>query len=167
MPNLDAINPNEYPVDMVWDAMQKLLEEQLPGVDVAAAGEKDFDDDGQLIIQPPSVRGLFAGETAETEDVQHMTYAALPVFDILCIDEDVSSDTQAQRRSSLRLAARVKHILAGAKLVIAPASEGCEAVKSDAVIYRGMMPVPTANIGMGYAVAFGVPGIAQFDAPNA
>jgi hypothetical protein len=150
-----------FAVECVWDAIQNLLEEQLDGVDVAAAGAKDFDDDDNLILVPPAVRGVFIRESASCDENQHITYDVTQEYAIMSLDADLSADTQAQRRASAALAGRVKNVLIGARLRLA------DGETSEPLIYVGMEPMPVRDAGVAYVTVFQVPGIAQFPAPNA
>jgi hypothetical protein len=150
----------EFAFDQTWDAMQTLLSTQLPGVNVAAAGEKDFDDEGALITTPPAIRGVFSGEEAESFETQKLGYNAVQAFVVICIDKHLGPDPQMQRRKSGQLAAKVKHILVGARLLLPDGN------RTSPVEYTGMAPLPT-KIGMAYAAAFAVPSIAQFAGTNA
>jgi hypothetical protein len=152
---------NDFAVDQVWDAMQALLVAQLNGVDVAAAGEKDFDDSDALILNPPSVRGVFVREGAVCLENQHITYDLAQEYALLCADQDVSSDNQQQRRNSLILARQVRTILTGARIALG------DGQVSEPILYVAMEPMGVEGLGIAYVLGFVVPGVAQFAAPNA
>ena len=157
----DAI-AGEFAFDATWDAIQALLSAQLPqGTDVAPAGEKDFDDEDNLILTPPAVRGVFVLSRAEQIETQALAYSERQEFAVMCVDQDLSADTQAQRRSSAQLAAQVKHILVGARITL-PDGSIC-----GPLVYVATEPFPVRDIGFAYIVGFEVPGIAQFAGPNA
>ena len=160
MPDLDTV-AGEFAFEQTWDAMQELLADQLISVDVAAAGERDFDDEGNLILQPPAVRGLFVLSRAEAFENQKTAYNETQQFAVMCVEEDLSGDAQEQRRKSGRLAARVKRVLVGARLRLA------DGETAGPVAYTGVEPFEVAGVGKAYIVGFEVSGIAQFQGGNA
>jgi hypothetical protein len=148
------------PISM-WASVVVLLKQQLgQDVDVDAIGEQDFDADGELSVRTPAVRVVFGDEEATPIEMQGDNYAVEQSFGIICADQDLR-DPQEQRVKALRLAQRVKRVLAGARLVTSYGEI------SEPVLYRRMRPLPTANVGLAYVPEFCVPGIAQFPAPNA
>lgn len=161
---MNPLNPvsGEFAIDQTWAAIQALLQAQLgAGVDVDSIGSNDFDEQGDLTINPPAARVLFIDEKAgQPVDPQNATYNAEQAFAVLCAAEDISS-VQAQRSASAQLAGQVKHILTGARLVLANGTQ------TEPLMYMGTTPLPTKAIGMAYVAQFVVPNIAQFSAPNA
>jgi hypothetical protein len=152
----------EFKAEQAWDAMVALAADQLDGVDVAAICDKDLNDEGEIIMNPPSARVLFAGEVdLSTSDTQRRSYNAIYRFVILVADQDLSGSSANQARASLLLATIVKRILSGARIVLADGDI------SEPITYTGMEPVPTQGVGMAYGVAFEVPGLAQFPGTNA
>ena len=152
----------EFAVDQTWRAIQDLLTSQLPdGVDVDSIGAQDFDEQGDLTINPPAARVLFIDEKAgQPVETQNATYNSEQAFAVVCAAEDLRS-THWQRIASVQLAGQVKNLLTGARLLLEDGSQ------TEPVIYAGMMPLPTKAIGMSYVVSFIVPNIARFAAPNA
>lgn len=152
----------EFAVDQTWRAIQALLTDQLgDAIDVDSIGAQDFDEEGDLTINPPAARVLFIDEKAgQPLDPQNATYNSEQAFAVVCAAEDLRS-THWQRIASAQLAGQVKHLLAGARLWLE------DGTQTEPLIYAGMMPLPTKAIGMSYVVSFIVPNIAQFSAPNA
>lgn len=151
----------EFAIEQTWDAIEDLLRAQLDGVDVDSIGEKDFDEQGDLTINPPAVRVCFLEETmAAPVETQNATYNGEQLFAVICAAEDLRG-TQAQRLASLRLASQVKHVLVGARLWLD------DGTQTEPIIAAGTRPLPTAAMGMAYVAGFIVPNIAQFSAPNA
>lgn len=147
--------------DQVWDAMTALLASQLAGVDCATVTDKDFNEDGELIMNPPSARVLFAGEAASaTTDSQRLSYLVDGKFAVLVADQDYRGITE-QARASIQLVNQVKGILCGARLLL-PTGETSEPVQ-----WTGTDPLPVEGIGAAYVVNFIVPGLAQFPGTNA
>jgi hypothetical protein len=79
-----------FRVDYVEAALLALLKANLAGayganVSIDSLGDKDFDDDGRLVLQPPSVRVRFAGaEYNNLHDNKRLTYQGKMPFEILC-----------------------------------------------------------------------------------
>ena len=154
--------PGEFPVELVWAAIQSLLKSGLgPIITVDCIGTRDFDEDGAVTVTPPAARVLFLEESARSVETQFANYDAIQNYAVLCAAEDVSADPQAQRTLSAALAGQVKHWLTGARLVLGNSQV------TEPVAYKGMGVMETAGTGMAYVVAFQVAGIAQFAAPNA
>jgi hypothetical protein len=154
--------PGEFAIDQVWTAIQALLSQELGSrVNVDAIGTQDFDEEGEVTITPPAARVLFVGEVAKGFETQSSAYNAEQAFAVLCADEDLGVDPQAQRIKSVQLAGRVKHILTGARIQLTDGEQ------SEPVIYVKTDPLPTSGTGMAYIAQFLVGGIAQFAAPNA
>jgi hypothetical protein len=155
------VSQGEFCTNEVWACFTDLLRQQLDGVDVQSITSKDFSDDGELILNPPSVRSFFAGEgAASTSDTQRLSYNVVGRYIVLCANEDLR-DPAAQAKASLNLAGQVKAILAGARLLF-PDGE-----TSEPITYVGMEPEPVDGLGVAYAAAFEVPGLAQFAGANA
>jgi hypothetical protein len=151
----------EFKAEQAWDAMVVLAAAQLDQVDVAKIADKDFNDQGEMIMNPPSARVLFFGEKAlSTSDSQRRSYNSIYMFLILVADQDLSGSSANQAEASLMLATRVKAIFNGARIVLADGDI------SEPITYTGIEAVPAAGVGMAYAVAFEVPGLAQFPATN-
>lgn len=155
------MSQGEFTTLEAWEAFTGLIASQLTGVDVKEISVKDFSEDGELVMSPPSVRSFFAEETAQsTSDTQRLSYNAVVRMIALCGDEDLRSP-QAQAKASLRLAGQVKSLMIGARLVLASGD------RSEPVTYIGTIPEPVEGLGIAYAAAFEVPGLAQFAGPNA
>ena len=151
----------EFAIDLVEDALIALLTAQLVDVDVAATAAKDFDDNGNLILNPPSVRTQFAGETASSFENQHLNYDVDQNYLVLCLDQDLGPVAQVQRTKSAQLLGTVKHLLIGARLALADGSV------SEPVRYVQADPLPVEGIGTAFVAMFAVGGIANFAGVNA
>jgi len=151
----------QFKTDQAWDAIVALLEGQLVKVDVAAICERDFNEEGELVMNPPSVRVFFAGEAAQsTSDSQRLSYLVDGRYIVLCADQDLRGVID-QARASIQLVNQVKAILAGARLALADGDV------SEPLIWFGTDPQPVDGIGTAYGVGFIVPGLAQFPGANA
>lgn len=127
------------------------------GVDVDSIGERDINEEGQLVFRPPCVRTRYAGGNyGPPKENTHTVYDYAPQIEIFCVDEDLRS-SQAQREASKRLLDRVKPILAGARIVLSD-----DGKNSEPIILRKDFPLPQDIVGMVYILVVEVPGIAQF-----
>jgi hypothetical protein len=150
-----------FPQDQTWKVLNAMLADQLIDVDVQAISEKDFNADGDIIMTPPSVRTFYAGTGYEaTSDLQRLSYDVAGRFMILCGAQDLTSAI-AQAQASARLADQVCGILAGARLNLPNGDQ------SIPVLLKAIEPLPIDGLGMGYAVAIEVPGLAQMPGTNA
>jgi hypothetical protein len=152
----------EAPVEYVWAALQSLIVASIgAALDVRSIGMEDFDADDALIVMPPAARVLFLEETAEPIENQARNYTRKMRFAVLCADEDRGPDPQDQRNKSIVLAGLVTHYVAGARLPL-PSGDTTEPI-----VWLGTKPMPAAELGMCYVVAFAVECTAYFAAPNA
>lgn len=148
----------------VWQTLLQMLRDQLgsqnPPVDVQAISDKDFNTAGEIIMNPPSVRIFFAGESASAIETQKLNYDAVGRYIVACADQDLRS-TQDQALASALLAVKVKAILVGARINLASGDQ------SEPVAWISTEPMPVVGLGMAYALGIEVPGIAQFPGTNA
>lgn len=152
----------QFKAEQAWHALTRLLDAQMDGVDVAMICDKDFNDQGEIIMNPPSARVFYAGEIAlSTSDSQRLSYDSRYRFIILVADQDLSGSSANQAVASLKLAIVAKAILAGARILLADGDI------SEPMVYLSMEPMPTEGLGMAYGLAFEVPGLAQFPGTNA
>jgi phage gp37-like protein len=151
----------QFKTDQAWHALTQLVNSQLDGVDVKEITSKDFNDQGVLILEPPSVRIFYAGENAtSTSDTQRLSYDAVLKFIILCADQDLRG-VMDQAKASLRLVALVKAIVIGSRIQLADGD------LSEPITYVANEPLPVDGLGIAYGIAFEVPGLAQFPGVNA
>ena len=142
-------------------ALQTLLTAQLPGVNVDSIGEKDLNDDDQLVFDPPCVRTRHGGTDYKSVESQELTYNAAHIMEVWCCAEDLRSK-EAQRAATEALLATVLAIVAGARLLL---SDGTH--KSEPIRLVGVTDVYQETVGSCYILAIAVPGIAQFPGTNA
>ena len=146
--------------DQIWGALSALLTAQMPGYDVAVISERDFNEKGELVMNPPSARVFFAGEAARaTSDSQRLSYEVEGRYGVLCADQDLTSIAD-QAFASARMLAAIKDALCGARLAL-PTGETTEPVQ-----WLSTDPLPVEGVGVAYSLAFLVPGLAQFSGVN-
>ena len=150
-----------FPQKQTWEVLLALLTAQLAGVDVQGITDKDFNQDDEIIMTPPSLRVQYTGAGFHsTTDSQRLSYEAVGRFIILCADEALQ-DVISQAMVSIALADQVCGILAGTRINL-PSGDISEPITLVAI-----EPVPVDGVGMAYAVAIEVPGLAQFAGANA
>jgi hypothetical protein len=155
------MSQGQFKTDQAWQALVALLEKQLQGVDVAAISSQDFNEDGEIIMDPPSVRVFFAGEAAAaTSDSQRLSYLVDGRYVVLCADQDRTSVFD-QANASIQLVTKVKNMVAGSRLLLTDGDI------SEPLIWVSTEVQPVDGIGVAYGVGFIIPGLAQFTGANA
>jgi phage gp37-like protein len=159
---------SSFRIDYVEAALLALLNSNLAAaygtkVNIDSLGDKDFDDDGRLVLQPPSVRVRFAGAEYENlHDNQRLTYEGGLPFEMLCFESSLRSKAD-ERRQTLVLVATVQDQLAGARLVLADGSKTMPIeMKSVSLVASEEGPVDQL-----FSIVVLVKGIAQFSGANA
>lgn len=151
-----------FSVELAWKVVNQLLMDQAGISDVQAICEKDYNESGEVVMTPPSVRTYYAGTRfLSTSDSQRLSYESVGEFFILCADEDHSGDAILQAYASVKLVDQVLSILAGARINL-PAGD-----RSEPITILRIEPVPCAGVGTAYGIAIEVPGLAQFTGANA
>ena len=149
-----------FAANLVWRAFVDLFTSGLPTVDVQPVTEKDLDGDG-LILTPPSIRVFYAGDSAEAMgDAQRQNYDRSVRLIAVCGDT-YAGDSIQQAYASLALADQAAALAVGARILLSTGEV------SEPARFISIEGVPAKGVGMAYAVAFEVPGLAQFPAPNA
>lgn len=155
-------------IDYVETALLALLNADLAAaygspVNIDALGEDDFNDEGRLVLDPPSVRVRFVAASYETlRDNQRLTYQGKMPFQILCFESSLRSSAD-ERKQTLVLVATVQDQLAGARLTLADTTETMPiTVKSVALVETDQGPVDQL-----FSIEIEVEGIAQFSGVNA
>ena len=157
-----------FRIDTVEAALLALLNTNLAAaygapVDVDSLGDKDFDDDGRLVLRPPSVRVRFAGAGyGNLHDNQRLTYQASMPFEILCFSSSLRSRAD-ERRQTLVLVAAVQNQLAGARLTL---SDGSSTMPITMKAVR-LTEVDEGPVDQLFTVQGDVECIAQFSGANA
>ena len=131
-------------------------------VHVDSLGEKDFNEDGALVFQPPALRVLYGdSDYISTQDNKRLTYNCDMNFDILCSESSLRSPAD-MRRQTLVLVAAVQNQLSGARLQLT------DGTTSMPVILRRVQLIvqPGGPVDQFYSLSITAPGIAQFDGAN-
>jgi len=157
-----------FRVDYVEAALLALLRANLAAaygnkVQIDSLGDDDFNDDGRLVLQPPSIRVRFAAAEYDTlRDNQRLTYQAGVPFELLCFESSLRSKAD-ERKQTLVLVATVQDQLAGARLTLADGSKsGPITMKSVALVDTDQGPVDQL-----FSIIVVVEGFAQFSGVNA
>ncbi len=159
---------SELRIDQVEASLLALLSTALPTaygaqVQVDSLGDKDFDDDGRLTLQPPSLRVRFAGAQYDNlRDNRRLSYQAKLSYEILCYESSLRSRAD-ERNQTLALVATVLDQVAGARLTLADGSQTMP------IGLRGVALVETDQgpVDQLFSVLADVEGIAQFSGVNA
>ncbi|MDR3797964.1 MAG: hypothetical protein P4K93_07415 [Terracidiphilus sp.] len=157
-----------FRIDYVEAALLALLRAKLASaygskVQIDSLGDDDFDDDGRLVLQPPSIRVRFAGgEYDNLRDNQRLTYEASLPFELLCFESSLRSKAD-ERKQTLVLVATVQDQLAGARLFLA------DGAKTFPIEMRSVSLVDTDQgpVDQLFSVVVLVKGNAQFSGANA
>jgi hypothetical protein len=130
---------------------------QFPsGIFVGAIGDKDIDDDDQLLLRMPCARQRYVGSAYKNEgDNQWLTYDASHIFEIWCAAEDLTSK-EAQRTATTFVLGQVLPLIAGARLTLADTS------LTEPVVIKNIAKLPDDIVGTIYIVTIEICGIAQF-----
>lgn len=160
---------SQFRIDEVNTALLALLNgvglslEYGQPVQVDTLGDRDFDQAGRLVLEPPALRVRFLSATySNAKDNQRLTYQAKYPFEILCFQSSLRSPDD-ERNQTLALVACVVDQLAGARLALSDGSlsmpitiDGVELVVTD-----------QGPVDQFYAVRITIEGIAQFSGANA
>jgi hypothetical protein len=164
-----------FRVDYVEAALLDLLNTNLPAayaaelgvpsasIDIDSLGDDDFNEDGQLILNPPSIRLRFgAAEYGTLRDSRRLTYQAEPQFEVLCFESSLRSKAD-ERKQTLVLVGVVQDQLSGARLDLADGS------KSMPITLGRLALVETEQgpVDQLFSQTIIVEGIAQFSGANA
>lgn len=151
--------------ETVPTAYKAFLPPEAPGgrIDIDSLGDKDFDENGMLVLDPPSIRIRFAGAEYDTlRDNRRLTYQAAMPFEILCFESSLRGKAD-QRKQTLVLVAAVLDQLVGANLRL---SDGSTTMPLTLLGVQ-LIGVEAGPVDQLFAVGIQVPGIAQFGGPNA
>ena len=164
-----------FRIDYVEAALLALLIANLPAayataldvvsapVNIDSLGDQDFNEEGQLVLQPPSVRVRFTAAPYDpARDNRRLTYQAHPQFEILCFESSLRSKAD-ERKQTLILVGVVQDQLSGARLNLADGS------KSMPITLGPLRLVETEQgpVDQLFTQAIEVEGFAQFSGVNA
>lgn len=164
-----------FRIDYVEAALLQLLNSALPAayatalgaasasINIDSLGDEDFDAEGQLVLQPPSIRVRFIGDDFNTlKDNQRLTYQAVPQFELLCFESSLR-DKADERRQTLILVSVVLDQLAGARINLADGSKTQPVTIEDVRLIEGA----SAGVDQLFSIRIGIEGFAQFSGANA
>lgn len=164
-----------FRIDFVDAALIDLLNKELPtayaaelgassaAVDIEPLGDDDFNDDGLLVLQPPSLRVRFLGADYDTlKDNQRQTYEGALLWELLCFESSLQSRAD-QRRQTLVLVSVVLDQLAGARLLL---SDGTKTLPISLVDVR-LVDGAASGVDQLFSVRISIGGFARFSAVNA
>jgi hypothetical protein len=164
-----------FRIDYVEAALLQLMNAVLPtaygtalggapvAINIDSLGDEDFDAEGQLVLQPPSIRVRFTDSPYNPlKDNQRLTYQAVPGFQLLCFESSLRSKAD-ERKQTLVLVSVVLDQLAGARINLADGS------KTQPVTIENVQLVEGASAGVDqlFDVRIGIEGFAQFSGANA
>jgi hypothetical protein len=156
-----------FRIDYVEAALLALLAAKMPAayganVDIESLGDKDFDDNGRLTLQPPSLRVRFAGAGFNNlRDNQRLSYQVGDLFEVLCYESSLRSKADARNQTLVLVAAALDQ-LAGARLVLADGTKTMPlTIKSVELVVVEEGPVDQL-----YSIALDIEGIAQYSGAN-
>lgn len=165
--------PSQVRIDAVEAALVALLKSVMPAaygtadapvsINIDSIGDKDFDNEGSLILKPPSIRVRFGGaDYKNLHDNQRLTYQAGMPFEVMCYESSLRSQAD-ERLQTLVLVETAINQLAGARLTLADGSSTMP------LTLQSVSPVITDDgpVDQLFAITVLVEGIAQYDGPNA
>jgi phage gp37-like protein len=155
-------------IDYVEAALIALLKANLAAaygsnVNIDSLGDKDFDEEGRLVLQPPAVRVRFMDANYNAlRDNRRLTYQPTMPFQILCFQSSLRSPAD-ERKQTLVLVAAVQDQLAGTVLALADGSQTMPITMK----HVGLVDTAEGPVDQLFAVDVEVEGIAQFSGANA
>lgn len=155
-------------IDYAEAALLVLLQTKLPTaygspVDTQSLGDKDFDDDGNLVLQPPSTRLRFRGAGYDNlRDNQRLTYEAGLTFEVLCFQSSLRGKAD-ERLQTLQLVAAVQDQIAGARLALQDGSR----TQPITMVAVELVETESGPVDQLFSVRFLVQGVQQFSGANA
>jgi hypothetical protein len=164
--------PSQFQITYVESALIALLKSVMPtaygGVDtpaqisIDAIGDKDFNAEGQLVLDPVSMRVRFGGmEYNNLRDNQRLSYEAGLTFEVMCYVGSLKGKA-SERLRTLGLVQIALNQLAGARLAL---QDGTFTMP---ITLRAVSPVITEDgpVDQLFSITVLINGIAQFNGPN-
>lgn len=164
-----------FPLDYTEAALLQLLTTALPtaygaalgsgpvSIDIDSLGDTDFNEDGQLVLNPPSLRLRFKDEPYDpAHDNQRVTYQSHQFYEVLCFESSLRSKAD-QRKQTLVLVRVVLDQLAGARLLLADGSKSLPI----SIVSVTLIEADSGPVDQLYSVLIDVEGFAQFSGVNA
>jgi phage gp37-like protein len=158
---------SQFPIDQIEPALIQLLARNVgtrygAAVDIESLGDQDFNEDGNLILNPPAIRVRYSdGNFGNLRDNRRLTYQATFDYEILCFESSLQSEAD-QRLQTLKLVSIVLDELAGARITLADNS------RSMPITIKRVSPViaESGPVDQLFSILIGVEGIAQFSGVN-
>lgn len=133
-----------------------------PVVDIESLGDQDFNEDGQLVMRPPSIRVRFLGDHDDpARDNQRLTYQSHCEFELLCCESSLRSHAD-QRRQTLVFISVIKDQATGARINLADGTKSFPISLIGTRLLEGFV----AGVDEVYSVRFDIEGFAQFSGVN-
>jgi phage gp37-like protein len=145
------------PIHEIEAALLARLKSRLAGVQVAGLTAEDFDEHGDLIVEPPAALVAFQREGLDPRmDGDARTYISRQNFVVLCGARNMRG-TADERVSALELVEQASVALAGARLLIPSSQQG-----PAWALLRGVEMVKFDERGTWYALRVEIESVAQF-----
>jgi hypothetical protein len=164
-----------FRVDYVEAALLALLNAGMPAayatelsvasapIDINSLGDEDFNEDGQLVLNPPSMRLRFLGAPYNNlRDSRRLTYQTEPNYELWCYESSLRSKAD-ERKQTLVLVSVAVDQLAGARINL---QDGAKSMPITIVDVR-LVETQQGPVDQLFSILFAVEGIAQFSGVNA
>ena len=157
-----------FQINQVIVALVTLLQDVMPtayngAIDIDTLGDEDFDESGQLVLTPPSMRVRYRETSFDNlRDNRRLTYQAVNQIEVLCFESSLASKAD-ERAQTMALVVAALNQLAGARLTLADGSTSMPiTIRSCGLVVTEEGPVDQLM-----AIGISIEGISQFDGPNA
>lgn len=164
-----------FRIDYVEAALLQLLNTNLPpaygallgvatvAVNIDSLGDDDFNADGQLVLEPPSVRVRFLGVDYDpARDNQRLTYQSPLEFEVLSFESSLR-DMADERRQTLVLVQALLDQFSGARLNLTDGTKTEPILLVDTRLVEGN----AAGVDQLFSTRIEIRGFAQFSGANA
>ena len=149
--------PTQLKINDVEAAIIATLRSALANTQVQGLSNKDWDEQGNIIVTPPAVLVMFElGEDKTQNDITRLTYDSEYQFVLFCGAADLSS-TDSERNSCYVLVAGVRAAMAGQSLAL----DG-GASKTFPVALAGIAPEQFDANGVWFSQRVRIGALAQF-----
>lgn len=159
---------SQFQPNQVIASLVTLLRTVMPAayngaIDIDTLGDEDFDENGQLVLSPPSMRVRYRETNFNNlRDNRRLTYQATNQIEVLCFESSLAGKAD-ERAQTMALVVVALNQLAGARLALA------DGTSSMPITIRscGLVVTEEGPVDQLMAIGILVEGIAQFDGPNA
>lgn len=163
-----------FRIDYTDTALLALLRDKLPAayaielgkprvaVDIDALGDDDYNEQGQLVMRPPSVRMHFLEAPYQSvHDNQRLTYQAAHIYELLAFESSLRSKSD-QRAQTLVLVNVILDQLAGARLDLADGSKAGPI----GILGVDLLTTESGPVDQLYSIKISMDGFAQYSGVN-